>query len=198
MPSAQYAPLQVTEWGTTLWVVAKAMTGSPDTIYYEMSSLRRQQARTWGQQRRKDICTIARPGDVLIRRWTDGKDGAIDVTVTSPLAASNVSDAAAKPGASLGKACARKKRETAEACRAEGLVFIPFAIETLGGFDTTATTQVKQLASALARSKGSDEREAASQLFGRLSLNLMRGNALMLASRAPDVDIPRAEVDGVQ
>ena len=31
-----------------------------------------------------------------------------------------------------------------------------------------------------------------------LSLNLMRGNALMLASRAPDVDIPRAEVDGVQ
>ena len=112
--------------------------------------------------------------------------------------ASNVSDAAAKPGASLGKACARKKRETAEACRAEGLVFIPFAIETLGGFDTTVTTQVKQLASALARSKGSDEREAASQLFGRLSLNLMRGNALMLASRAPDVDIPRAEVDGVQ
>ena len=120
------------------------------------------------------------------------------MTVTSPLAASNVSDAAAKPGASLGKACARKKRETAEACRAEGLVFIPFAIETLGGFDTTATTQVKQLASALSRSKGSDEREAASQLFGRLSLNLMRGNALMLASRAPDVDIPRAEVDGVQ
>ena len=54
-----------------------------------------------------------------------GKDGAIDVTVTSPLAASNVADAAAKPGASLGKACARKKRETAEACRAEGLVFIP-------------------------------------------------------------------------
>ena len=64
--------------------------------------------------------------------------------------------------------------------------------------DTIAITQVKQLASALARSKGSDEREAASQLFGRLSLNLMRGNALMLASRAPDVDIPRTEVDGVE
>ena len=64
--------------------------------------------------------------------------------------------------------------------------------------DTTAIKQVKQLASALARSKGSDEREATGQLFGRLSLNLMRGNALMLASRAPDVDIPRAEVDGVQ
>ena len=142
--------------------------------------------------------TIARPGDVVIRRWTDGKDGAIDVTVTSPLAASNVSDAAAKPGAALEKACVRKRRETAEACRAEGLVFIPFAMETLGGFDTIAITQVKQLASALARSKGSDEREAASQLFGRLSLNLMRGNAQMLASCAPEVDIPRAEVDGLE
>ena len=48
------------------------------------------------------------------------------------------------------------------------------------------------------RSKGFDEREAASQVFGTLSLNLMRGNALMLATRAPDVDIPRTEVDGVE
>ena len=60
-----------------------------------------------------------------------------------------------------------------------------------------AFTQVKLLASYLARSKGSDEREATSQLFGRLSLNLMRGNALMLSSRCQDNDIPLAEVDGV-
>ena len=60
-----------------------------------------------------------------------------------------------------------------------------------------AFTQVKLLASYLARSKGSDEREATSQLFGRLSLNLMRGNALMLSSRCQDGDIPLAEVDGV-
>ena len=73
---------------------------------------------------------------------------------------------------------------------------LSFAYES--NFDTIAITQVKQLASALARSKGLDEREAASQVFGRLSLNLMRGNALMLASRAPDVDIPRTEVDGVE
>ena len=35
--------------------------------------------------------TIARPGDVTIRRWCNGKDGAIDVTVTSPLCPSNLS-----------------------------------------------------------------------------------------------------------
>ena len=44
--------------------VAKAMTGSPDTTYYEMSSLRRQQARTWGQRRRKGICSPAPSPDL--------------------------------------------------------------------------------------------------------------------------------------
>ena len=61
--------------------------------------------------------TSARPGDVMIRRWSDGKDAAIDVTVTSPLAKSNVAGAAAKAGASLAKACLRKKRETEDALK---------------------------------------------------------------------------------
>ena len=59
--------------------------------------------------------TIARPCDVTIRRWMNGKDGAIDVTVTSPLSRSNVAGAAAEAGASLAKACKRKTRDTAEA-----------------------------------------------------------------------------------
>ena len=42
-----------------------------------------------------------RPGDVMIRRWANGKDAAIDITVTGPLAASNVEAAAAKAGAAL-------------------------------------------------------------------------------------------------
>ena len=134
----------------------------------------------------------------MIRRWSNGKDGAIDVTVTSPLASSNVAGAAAEAGASLTKACMRKTRDTADACRREGLVFLPFALETLGGFHSGAVTQVKLLASALARSRGSEEGEATSQLFGRLSLNLMRGNALMLSSWHQDEDIPPPEVDGVE
>ena len=64
-------------------------------------------------------------------------------------------------------------------------------------YSTNQITQVKLLASALARSRGSDEREVTSQLFGRLSLNLMRGNAMMLSSRHQDEDIP-PEVDGVE
>ena len=48
--------------------------------------------------------TVARPGDITIRRWVNGKDGAIDVTVTGPLCPSNVVGAAASAGASLSKA----------------------------------------------------------------------------------------------
>ena len=140
--------------------------------------------------------TSARPGDVMIRRWANGKDAAIDVTVTGPLAASNVSAAAAEPGAALAKACQRKLRETADACRQEGLVFLPFAMETLGGFHAGAATQVRQIAAALARSKGLHEGEVTSQLFGRMSLSLMRGNALMLSSRCQEDSLVPPHVDG--
>ena len=135
--------------------------------------------------------TIARPGDVTIRRWSNGKDGAIDVTVTRPLAVSNVA------GASLAKSYQRKLRDTAEACRQEGLVFLPFAMETLGGLHSGAVTQVKQLAAALARCKGSNESEVTSQLFGRLSLALMRVNAMMLSTRCHSDYFPLPEIDGI-
>ena len=141
--------------------------------------------------------TSARPGDVMIRRWASGKDAVIDVTVTGPLAASNVSAAAAEAGAALTKACQRKLRETAEACRQEGLVFLPFAMETLGGLHSGAVTQVRQIAATLARSKGLPEGEVTGQLFGRLSLTLMRGNAQMLASRCQEDSRVPPQVDGV-
>ena len=139
--------------------------------------------------------TVARPGDVMIRRWANGKDAAIDITVTGPLAASNVVAAASK--AALEKACERKLRETADACRQEGLVFLPFAMETLGGLHPGAVTQVKQIGAALARSKGLEESVATSQLFGRISLTLMRGNAVMLASRCQEDNLLPRYIDGV-
>ena len=71
-------------------------------------------------------------------------------------------------------------------------------ISCAANFQTSgAISQVKQLAAALARSKGLEEGEVTGQLFGRLSLTLMRANALMLSSRRQDADFPLPEVDGV-
>ena len=74
-------------------------------------------------------------------------------------------------------------------------MFLPLAMETLGGLHAGAVTQVKQIAAALARKNGQEESVVTSQLFGRLSLNLMRGNALMLSSRL-QADCP-PHVDGI-
>ena len=99
----------------------------------------------------------------------------------------------------LDKACERKLREAAEACCQEGLVFLPFAVELeiLGGLYPGAVTLVKQIGAALARSKGLEESVATGQLFGKLSLTLMRGNAAMLASRCQEDDQLPPHIDGV-
>ena len=70
-------------------------------------------------------------------------------------------------------------------------------METLGGVHAGAVVQVEQIAAALARSKGSDESEAISQLFGKLSLTLQRCNAMMLSSRQQDSDFVPPEIDGI-
>ena len=92
----------------------------------------------------------------------------------------------------LTKLLREKLRDTEEACRQEGLVF---AVETLGGLHAGAVIQVKQIAAALARSKGLEESEATSQLFGKVSLTLMRSNAMMLSARQQDSDIVSPEID---
>ena len=95
------------------------------------------------------------------------------------------------------KAYSRKVQGAAEACRQQGLSFVPIAMEALGGLHKVAVTQIKMLAAALARHTGQEEGEAARHLFQRLSLGLMRGNAAMLVSRGPDGDQPAGEVDGI-
>ena len=57
--------------------------------------------------------------------WADGKDAAIDVTVTVPLARFNVAAAA-------DEAFNRKVQGTAQACQDQGIAFFPVAVETLG------------------------------------------------------------------
>ena len=71
-------------------------------------------------------------------------------------------------------------------------------METLGGLHQGAVTQVKLLASALARCKGLQEGKVTSQLFGRLSLTLMKANSLMIATRCQDADFPLPQLDGIE
>ena len=89
--------------------------------------------------------TDARPADVLIPHWTGGRTTALDVTVINP-----VRQAATTPGHALTTAYNRKMDQSGDACRKEGMVFIPLPMETLGGWHEQTVLQVKKLAYAQA------------------------------------------------
>ena len=138
----------------------------------------------------------ARPADLLIPRWSGGQDAALDVTVVSALQAAMVAGSATTDGYAVTKAFERKIAKAGEACRAEGISFVPLAADTLGGLHSVAVQQVKKLGAALARHQGQEEQEVVRHLFQRLALVLMRGNAQLLVNRMPPEDQPEAEVDG--
>ena len=140
----------------------------------------------------------ARPADLLIPRWSGGQDSALDVTVVSALQSAMVAGSATTDGYALQRAFDRKVANAGEACRREGITFIPIAANTLGGWHPVAIEQVKKLGIALARHQGQEEQEAVRHLQQRLSLVLMRGNAQLLVNRMPPDDLPEAEIDGIE
>jgi hypothetical protein len=126
-----------------------------------------------------------RPADLLIPHWTGGRDSALDVTVTHPLRPTVLAGAAAEPGFAAEAAYKRKMADSAEDCRREGIVFLPMAAESLGGWHPVAVQQGEKLASALARHTGEDERVASRQLWQRLGVTLQKGNTALVLNRTP-------------
>ena len=122
----------------------------------------------------------ARPEGIFLPRWLDGKDAAVDITVTSSLSPSNLAAAAAataQPGGALNMAYDRKVQGAAEGCRQQGLA------------------QAKMLGAALARQKGQEETETTRHPFQQISLTLARGNSTLLVGRSPDDDLLPAVID---
>ena len=73
-----------------------------------------------------------------------------------------------------------------ELCRRQGLAFIPLVLESLGTWHEVAVTEVRKLGAAIGRHSGQDESESTSQLFQRLSILLMKGNANLFVNRISD------------
>ena len=95
------------------------------------------------------------------------------------------------------KAFKHKVQGAAQACQEQGIAFLPIAMETLDGFQKVAAEQVKRIGAAVARHQSVVETVAVKQLFQRMSLTLMRGNAALVMTRKPDSDLAPAEVDGI-
>ena len=119
----------------------------------------------------------------------------VDSTVINPLQTQLVGQAATMAGAALEVAYSRKMTQAGEACRREGLVFVPMPWETLGGWHEETVEQIKKLASAQGRQSGEDRSDAIRHLYQRMSVLLTRGNAALLLNRQPT--FPSPEIDGI-
>ena len=136
-----------------------------------------------------------RPADILLPLWAGGQDCALDITVVSPFQQQALEKASVEPGYALTMRYDQKWRKYGELCRAEGIVFEPLPIETLGGWGDSAVRVLKKLGQALARASCQDEAEVTRHMFGRLSILLQKSNASLILNRTPLH--PDPQVNGV-
>ena len=125
----------------------------------------------------------ARPADVFIPNWVDGRKIAFDVSVVSPTQDAIVTRASDVTGAAIEMRKADKNRKNFDQCRAQGIFFQPLVVETFGGWDKDALTFLKKIAGQGARRWGKKHSLEVKHFFQRLSVALQRGNATLLISR---------------
>ena len=87
-----------------------------------------------------------------------------------------------------------KCRNYKEMCAAEGITFLPLAVDTLGGWHPAALDTINRLGRQLARNVGREDQEVVRHLRQRLAVLMVRDNVAMLCARTPTYATP--EVDG--
>eukprot|EP00731_Ephydatia_muelleri_P030030 Em0021g553a len=128
--------------------------------------------------------SLSRWSDVLVQNWHLGKPAAFDLTITSPLNPTTLTEAGVKCGSSAQVAEVRKHAANDGKCKELGWVCIPLAVESYGCWGMEAQESFKRLAARLAIQMGCSRSQATTTLYQRLSLSLVRANARALLSRA--------------
>ena len=87
-----------------------------------------------------------------------------------------------------------KVRKYEQRCTAEGIHFLPVAVDTFGGWHPSALATLKKLGRQLARNVGREDAEVVRHLSQRLSILLVRDNVALLCARTPS--FPSPDIDG--
>ena len=129
----------------------------------------------------------SRPGDIFLPSWKSGRPAALDVTVTSPLQPNIINHAAEKSGYAIEAAEERKYAQHENDCSEQGILFVPLAVESLGGLSVTLKKALKRIA-LLADSRNYQSQGHAiafDRLAQSVSVVIVRGSATMLLARVP-------------
>jgi hypothetical protein len=132
-----------------------------------------------------------RPADVLLTRWTRGRDVAVDFVVGHPLVLSEQPIEVSSATGRVNGLESKKVAENGATCAQAGWGFQPFGATTWGGIGTSAKQilgDIVRIAAAGLQGRAADE--VAGKIYQDLSTRLMRQVArqLGLAGRVLDED----------
>ena len=129
----------------------------------------------------------SRPGDVYLPSWKSGQSAALDITMTSSLQPNIISHAAEKSGYAIEAAEDRKFAQYGNSCAQQGILFVPLAIDVLGGLSRTPKKALLRMSLIADSSKYQSVGQsiASDRAVQSLSFVIIRGSANLLLSRAP-------------
>jgi hypothetical protein len=130
-----------------------------------------------------------RPADLLVTRFINGQDVALDVSVTSPLQSQLLSHAAREQGHAIKLREAQKRTKYEAACLRQDVVFLPIVAETYGGWSEVATTTFERIIMAEAAELNKKSWRVRRRFYGRLSVSMAIHSARAILDRRP----PRLE-----
>ena len=125
-----------------------------------------------------------RLADVLVANWSLGKPAAFDLTITSLLNPSVLSEVGVTAGNAAKVAECRKHDMNDPKCSELGWKCTPLAVETYGCWGAGARETLSCLATRLAIPMRCTKPQSTAAIYGKLSLTLVRSCALALLSRA--------------
>ncbi|GJR79081.1 reverse transcriptase domain-containing protein [Tanacetum coccineum] len=120
-----------------------------------------------------------RPADMLLYSWDGGLDVCVDLTGSSPLTQTGMSDFA--PGRAVTDAAHRKRGKYMAKCADIGYGFLPFSFSSLGELETDAVTLLKRVRNfSMAQDIGA---RAAGHIFNRIGFFIAKEVGSQIVSR---------------
>jgi len=170
-------------------VVCKRSSGSWSARHHALNDLVARSFATAGVPVTTEPAGLSRmdgkqPDGLTLVPWQSGKSLCWDVTVICPLAESYVSRAACEAGAAAEVAATRKEEKYAELDIR--YLFETIAVETLGVFNTSANSLLKEIGLKISSNTG--ESRETSLLYQRISMLVQRFSAVLLHDSLPTVD----------